>query len=421
MDKKQLRDILLLQNENRAIPERYIERDLINRINEFKDTPFIVIISGIRRCGKSTVLEQIRPRDSYYVNFDDERFVDFSVNDFQRLYETLIELYGERTHFFFDEIQNVDQWERFVRRLHNQKKKIYLTGSNASMLSRELGTHLTGRHISLELFPFSFKEYLVFKNFPVKSFKRLTSIDKSRLLNIFQQYMSEGGFPEYLQTGKIEYIQSVYENILYRDIITRYNLRSEKPLKITAHYAVSNIGKEISFNNIKNIIGLSSATTVREYFQYLENSYLLFLLPLYSDSLKKRIYNNKKVYCIDTKMASAIGFRFSQDEGRMLENVVYLQLRRNFRELFYHKSKNECDFVIRNGGVIVSAIQVCRDLHDGNRKREVNGLLDALQTYDLDQGLILTYDQEDEFELNGKKIIVMPVWMWLLKDPATAE
>lgn len=414
MDKEQLRDILLLQNEERADPDQYIRRDLTDRITKFKDTPFIIIISGIRRCGKSTLLDQIRPQDSYYVNFDDERFVDFSVDDFQRLYETLVELYGERTQFFFDEIQNVNGWERFVRRLHNQKNKIYITGSNASMLSKELGTHLTGRHISLELFPFSFREFLEFKDISLKSPGRLTSIDKSKMLNMFHQYLSDGGFPEYLRTGKTEYLQSIYENILYRDIITRYNLRSEKPLKITAHYAVSNIGKEISFNSIRKMIGLSSATTIREYFHYLENSYLMFLLPLYSDSLKIQIYNNKKVYCIDPKLASVVGFRFSRDKGRILENVVYLQLRRQFRELYYHKSKYECDFVVKNRDRIESAIQVCWYLNDANRKREINGLMDALQSYDLDEGLILSYDQNDEFELNGKRIIIMPVWMWLL-------
>lgn len=414
MNKEQLRDILLLQNEKITEEEFLIERELLKKIAEFEDTPFVIIISGVRRCGKSTLLKQIRPDDSYYINFDDERFVSFSVDDFQQMYEMLIELFGEQKKFFFDEIQNIKGWERFVRRLHNQKNKIYVTGSNASMLSKELGTHLTGRHIALELFPFSFREYLRFKNYELKELDRLTSIEKSKIKNIFLEFLDKGGFPEYLQTGKTEYLKSLYENILYRDIIVRYNLRSEKPLKVTAHFAASNVGKELSFNSIKNLTGLTSATTVKEYFQYLENSYLMFLLPMYSDSLKKQIYNNKKVYCIDSKLVETVGFRFSQDRGRILENTVFLQLKRQRKEIYYHREKKECDFVIKEGNAIVAVMQVTWSLDDENKKREIDGLMDALNSYDLDEGLILTFDQEDEFEKDDKHIVITPVWKWLL-------
>lgn len=414
MNKEQLRDILLLQNEKITEEEFLIERELLKKIAEFEDTPFVIIISGVRRCGKSTLLKQIRPDDSYYINFDDERFVSFSVDDFQQMYEMLIELFGEQKKFFFDEIQNIKGWERFVRRLHSQKNKIYVTGSNASMLSKELGTHLTGRHIALELFPFSFREYLRFKNYELKELDRLTSIEKSKIKNIFLEFLDKGGFPEYLQTGKTEYLQSLYENILYRDIIVRYKLRSEKPLKVTAHFAASNVGKELSFNSIKNLTGLTSATTVKEYFQYLENSYLMFLLPMYSDSLKKQIYNNKKVYCIDSKLVETVGFRFSQDRGRILENTVFLQLKRQRKEIYYHREKKECDFVIKEGNAIVAVMQVTWSLDDENKKREIDGLMDALNSYDLDEGLILTFDQEDEFEKDDKHIVITPVWKWLL-------
>ena len=416
MNKEQLRDILLLQNEKITTDEFLIERELLKKITEFENTPFVIIISGVRRCGKSTLLKQIRPDDSYYINFDDERFVSFSVDDFQQMYEMLIELFGERKKFFFDEIQNIKGWERFVRRLHNQNNKIYVTGSNASMLSKELGTHLTGRHIALELFPFSFGEYLLFKNYELKELDRLTSIEKSKIRNIFLEFLDKGGFPEYLRTGKTEYLKNLYENILYRDIIVRHNLRSEKPLKITTHFAASNVGKELSFNSIKNLTGLTSATTIKEYFQYLENSYLMFLLPMYSDSLKKQIYNNKKVYCIDSKLAETVGFRFSQDRGRMLENAVFLQLKRQCKEMYYHRGKKECDLVVKEGNAIVAAIQVTWSLNDENRKREIGGLMDALNSYDLDEGLILTFDREDEFKKDGKRIIIMPVWKWLLVE-----
>jgi len=353
-------------------------------------------------------------KESYYVNFDDERFVNFTVDDFQMLYETLIELFGDKHIFFFDEIQNVKSWERFVRRLHETGEKIYVTGSNASMLSRELGTHLTGRNITLSLYPFSFKEFLRFKNYSYDSLDRLTTEQKSILKRLFNEYLEKGGFPEFLQTEKDEYLKSVYENILYRDIITRYHLPQEKSIKEVVYYSVSNIGKEISFNKLRKLTNLTSATTIREYFEYLENSYLAFLISRYNPSLKKQIYYNKKVYFIDTAIAKILGFRTSDDVGRMLENIVFLHLKRQNKEIYFHKEKYECDFVIRKGINISEAIQVTHQLSD-NKEREINGLLEALNTYKLKEGLLLTSDQEDEIIKQKKKIIIKPVWKWLLK------
>jgi len=416
MDKDKLKQLLVEQNQIASLPN-FIPRELRTQINRFKDTSFIIIISGIRRSGKSTLLTQMKTeelKESYYVNFDDERFVNFTVDDFQMLYETLIELFGDKHIFFFDEIQNVKSWERFVRRLHETGEKIYVTGSNASMLSRELGTHLTGRNITLSLYPFSFKEFLRFKNYSYDSLDRLTTEQKSILKRLFNEYLEKGGFPEFLQTEKDEYLKSVYENILYRDIITRYHLPQEKSIKEVVYYSVSNIGKEISFNKLRKLTNLTSATTIREYFEYLENSYLAFLISRYNPSLKKQIYYNKKVYFIDTAIAKILGFRTSDDVGRMLENIVFLHLKRQNKEIYFHKEKYECDFVIRKGINISEAIQVTHQLSD-NKEREINGLLEALNTYKLKEGLLLTSDQEDEIIKQKKKIIIKPVWKWLLK------
>ncbi len=410
IDKSKLKDILLEQIKVKD--EFLIERELSNKIKEFKDDDFIIIISGVRRCGKSTLLHQLRTEESYYVNFDDERLIDFEVSDFQVLYELLIELFGEKKIFFFDEIQNVKGWERFVRRLHDSGMKIYVTGSNASMLSKELGTHLTGRHISFTLYPFSFKEFLKFKKFDVK--EKLTSKDRSNIKRLFNEYLNEGGFPEYLRTGKKEYLKSVFENIIYRDIIVRYNLKSEKPLMETVLFAASNIGKEISFNEVRKITGLSSATTIKEYFHYLSNSYIAFLIPRFDFSLKKQAYFNKKIYFIDSAMARFVGFRHSEDSGRLLENTVFLALKRENDEIFFYKEKNECDFIIREKGRINRAIQVTQYLKKNNREREINGLIEALKKFKLKQGLILTYDQEEEITIREKKIMIKPVWKWLL-------
>lgn len=417
MNKELLKQILLEQHPPTRNPQD-IPRELRTTIHKYKETPFIIILSGIRRCGKSTLLHQIRSEDhpdSYYINFDDERFVNFTVEDFQTLYECLLELFGEKNTFFFDEIQNIKIWERFVRRLHDNKKKVYVSGSNASMLSRELGTHLTGRNIPVSLYPFSFKEFLLFKKQSYDSLNVLTTEQKSKLKRYFNEYLKNGGFPEYLQTGKDEYLKTVYENILYRDIITRYHLPQEKPIKEVVYYAVSNIGKEISFNSLRKLTGLTSATTIREYFDYLENSYLAFLVLKYNPSLKKQIYSNKKIYFIDTGIARVLGFRTSDDIGRMLENIVFLHLKKQNKEIYFHKEKYECDFVIREGSRIAEAIQVTYEINDNNKEREVNGLVEALDTYKLNKGIVLTFDTEKEIIEQKKKIIFKPVWKWLLE------
>lgn len=415
MDRKHLKQLLLEHNQRKLIQD-FVPRQLQQQINQHKNSPFIIIISGIRRCGKSTILAQLRKEiDSYYVNFDDERLVYFTVQDFQQMYELLLELFGEKDTFIFDEIQNIPQWERFVRRLHNEGKKVYITGSNASMLSRELGTHLTGRQISLTLFPFSFKEFLIWNHVDYDLSKPTTK-QNATLQRLFTEYMRVGGFPEYLKTEKEEYLKALYENILYRDIITRYNIPHEHPLKIVATYAASNVGKELSFNQLKKLTGLSSATTVKEYFTYLENSYLCFLISRYHRSLKKQIYHTKKIYFIDSGLTRLLGFRASEDFGRMLENIVFLSLLRRGEEIFFHKEKYECDFVLRRGIRIGSAIQVTQSLAK-NKEREIRGLLEAMDNYKLKEGLIITEHQEETFRVANKKIIVKPIWKWLLEKP----
>ena len=412
MDRERLKEALLEHNQQK-LTSNFIPRELQQKLDEHAKSEFVIIVSGIRRSGKSTILTHLRQQlDSYYVNFDDERLIDFTVKDFVVLYELLQELFGEKDTFIFDEIQNIPAWERFVRRLHNEKKKVYVTGSNASMLSRELGTHLTGRHISLTMYPFSFREFCSFHkmNFDLLT---LTSSNKAKIKRLFAQYLKQGGFPEFLRSEKIEYLKSLYENILYRDIITRYNIPNEKPLKLTATYAARNVGKELSFNQIKKLTGLSSATTVKEYFSYLENSYLCFLISRYDDSLKKQIYYAKKAYYIDPAIASLLGFHSSEDYGRILENIVFIDLMREKKEIYFHKGKYECDFVLRQGTKIVQAIQVTKVLGK-NKDRELQGLLEAMKRYKLKKGLILTKDQSETFVVDKKKIEVKPVWKWLL-------
>ncbi|MBN2110168.1 MAG: ATP-binding protein [Methanosarcinaceae archaeon] len=419
MDTETLKKAVISQN---SIPgEEFIERDIFNKIKGSGENPFIIIINGIRRCGKSTLLQQIRrinKENRYYLNFDDERLIGFNIDDFQKVHEIYIELYGLQHTFFFDEIQNIDKWETFVRRMHDNRNKVYITGSNASMLSRELGSRLTGRHLSYTLYPFSFREYLRFSNISVSKDDFYLTEPRSIIKKHFNEYLIAGGIPEYLMYGNTDYLKSLYESIIYRDVIARYNLPDVKTLKDLIHYLASNIGREFSFNSLRKMLGLSNATTVKEYLNYFENSFLIFTVPRYSPSLKKQIYSNKKVYFIDNGLVNNISFRFSENRGSMLENIVFLALKRRNVQVYFHKDRKECDFVIRDGYEIREAIQVTQDLEDpGIRKRETEGLKEAMDMYGLKEGMILTEDTEEEIVLQDKRmIIVKPVWKWLLEN-----
>lgn len=411
-----LKTVVLEQNKFQ-LDRPLISRDVFSTLNKWHEEPGIIIISGLRRCGKSTLLHQMKDlHDGYFLNFDDERLISFSVNDFQKLDEIFYELFGERNIYYFDEIQNVDNWERFVRRLYDFQKKIYITGSNAHLLSKELGTHLTGRYLQCTLFPFSFKEFMRLKEIHYSYDDFFVTAGKAKLKRAFADYFQLGGIPEYLKTENREYIKTLYENILYRDVLVRHNISKEKTMKELMLFALSNVGKQISYNKLKSLVGLKNSTTVKEYFNYLENSYLIFLLSKFSYSLKENIYANKKLYIIDNSFASILGYRFSDDAGRFLENLVLLELKRQNKEIYYFQEKNECDFIVKEGVMIKQAIQVCYEISDENKTREYNGLLAAMKRFQLSEGLLLTYDQEDEDIVENKKINIKPVWKWLLGE-----
>ena len=367
--------------------------------------PHALIISGIRRAGKSTLLHQLSKRiiNFHYLNFEDPRLTKFGLNDFEKLDEIFIKEYGDYEYYLFDEIQKVETWELFVRSRLDKEKKFIITGSNASLLSRELGMSLTGRHVDLELFPFSFKEYLLFKN------------KKAELLT-FKEYLTNGGFPEYVKYNNSEILQRLFTDIIQRDIVARYKLREPKILEQMAVYLLTNIGREFSYNNLKEIFNLGSVSTVTAYISYFEDSYLLFSVPKFSFSLKKQLVNPRKIYAIDNGLAKVNAVSFSSDNGRLLENTVFLGLRRKFKNIFYFHGKYECDFLVRDRDKIITAIQVCYNLNEDNKEREVKGLIDALNEVELNEGLILTYDQEDIFKIDKKKIIVKPVWKWLMEQ-----
>ncbi len=398
--KETLRHIVTGQRTELESYEYGTERDDLGRIP--LELPFAVIISGIRRSGKSTLLHQLLRKlpDFYYLNFEDTRLISFESSDFEKLDEVFHEEFGSSEFYLLDEIQNIDGWEIFVRSRLDRHKRFFIIGSNASLLSRELGTRLTGRHMNVEIFPFSFHEALRFMG------KRSSS--KS-----FERYFNNGGFPEYLKYEKPEILRELLLDILHRDIVSRYNIRETRALQEITIYLLTNVGKEFSYNGLKKMFGFGSVNTPISFVSYLEDSYLLFTIPKFDYSLKKQLVNPKKVYSIDNAMSTANSASFPSDKGRMLENLVFLTLRRTYREIYYFREKGECDFLVRVDGVIKMAIQVTYELNEDNKRREIEGLLEAMDEFGLVTGLILTYDQEDEIAIQGKTIKITPAWKWM--------
>lgn len=413
---KELIKAVIYDQQSLGWDERFIKRSIPTGL---LDNEEIGVISGVRRCGKSTLLHQIRAtRDEhdYYLNFDDERLINFTVENFQLLYETFIELFGLQKTFYFDEIQNINGWERFVRRLHDHGNKVFITGSNATILSRELGTHLTGRYLAFELYPFSFIEFLKFNGRTVSSKNISSTAGKSELQRFFSEYLVQGGFPAYLKNQNEAYLKSLYESILYRDVMVRNHLTSERELLELVYYLASNISRLASYNSLTKVAGVKNATTVKNYLGFLQNTYLLFLVQKFDYSLKKQLQNSKKIYFIDNALVNRLGFSFSGEKGRMLENLVFIELKRKEKEVFYHHDRHECDFVIKEGPKITGAIQVCYTFDSPDaREREIRGLMDAIQRYGLQNGMIITNDLEETVRINDCKVNIIPAWKWLLE------
>ncbi len=422
MERQQLKQVIIDQRQQLNLPESFIARNIRDELASLQKTRQILVITGIRRSGKSTLLQEIRnnaKEKNYYFNFDDNRLTNFTLADFEILLELFVELYGAEKTAYFDEIQNIPEWERFVRRLHDQGYKIYITGSNATMFSQELGTRLTGRYIKIELYPFSFAEYVSWKKPELLTSKQLTSMQKAELQNLFAGFYENGGFPEFLLLKNKAYLQNLFESILYRDIIVRFGV-NERAVKELCVFLASNISSNITYNSLRKTLGLANATTVSDYCSYLSNSYLCFFVNRFSYSLKEQIHYAKKTYFIDHALAKAIGFRSSDDQEKTLENIVFLELKRCACEIYFHKQKYECAFVLKQGTKIVVALQVSLSLQNAaTKKRALQGLIEAMENYGLTQGFVLTENDKISTEQvhNGNSkytIHVIPIWRWLL-------
>jgi uncharacterized protein len=396
--------------------ENIIKREL--KITEIS-TDVASIITGVRRCGKSILTFLLTlDKPSVYVNFEDER-LQVKLEELNLILEAAHSLKGEVEFIVFDEIQYIKGWERFVSRIL-PTRKIVITGSNARLLSKEFSTFLTGRHVDYELFPFSFREYLKYKNSHPNIY--LTK-DISKTKDFLIEYIKIGGFPLAYKTGR-NFLAENYRDIIERDVIQRYNIKYKTVLKELGRYYVSNAAKEISFNKLKNILNVKSVQTIRDYSQYLSNAYLIFILERYSPKLKQQMIAPKKVYCIDNGIVTTIGFKISEDFGKLMENLVGIELLRRKSywyknvEVFYWKDyqQNEVDFVIKEGLEIKQLIQVTyASSKDEIEKREIRALLKAGKLLKCKNLLIITWDYEDEIKINNKIIKCLPLWKWLLE------
>lgn len=413
-----LKQIILDQQEIlHAQNKRYVQRYIAD---EWLQTSEILIISGIRRCGKSVLMQQIRDRlveKDFFFNFDDERLANFKLDDFQKLQECFVELFGEQHTYYFDEIQNIEGWERFVRRLYNAGNKIVITGSNARMLSRELGTHLTGRYIQVEIYPFSFQEYLAMNEIPVNAKTLYTTTGRATMVKSFVKYMECGGFPKFLQDGSVSYLTSLYESIIYRDILTRNGLTNEKEMLELMFYLASNATKRVTYSSLGKVVGIQHPDTIKNYLEYIQQTYLISQLFRYDPSVKKQMMSPKKIYFVDNAIIKRIGFNATENNGVFLENLVFIELKRRGWDVYYYADKKECDFIVRKGLHISDAYQVTLKMDSPQtREREIAGVREAMQAYSLSKGYILTFEGKETINFDDGTIVeVVPVWEWILQ------
>jgi predicted AAA+ superfamily ATPase len=401
------------------ITERYCSGEAIKYLG-YKE---ILAITGVRRSGKTYLMfylmqhllkKNVPEENILYLNFEDERLAFISPEDLDKIYEWYIEFSKTKgkLYFFLDEIQNVPMWEKWLSRSFD-KIKFVISGSNSTLLSSELATAITGRHIEMSLYPFSFKEYISYKDKSL--FQNMYSSESSaKISNYFKEYLDLGGFPEISLNGKKDLLRQYYKTILLRDVISRYNIKYKDYIEKLSLYLVSNVGKQISLYALakENPIGIN---TIKNYLNFIEKCFLLFFINKFDYSLKKQHANPKKVYAVDIALAREISFKFTEDKGRVLENIVFIELKRRNKDSYYHKGTYECDFVIKEGLKISEAIQVCFDMNDDNRKRELNGLLEAMEKYALKHGIIITNDQEGEIQIKKKKITLKKISNFLLE------
>ncbi len=422
MDIEEIKKIIIDQREE--IEDTFDKKRIINRelpkeeLLKSLEHPNILAVLGVRRCGKSILSHMlIRGRKYAYINFDDERVFGIEAKDLNNVLQAFYEIYGTGIEYLIlDEIQNVPGWELFANR-QRRTKKVILTGSNAKLLSGELATHLTGRYVDFTLYPFCFKEFLELKGVKpdIYSTKSIAGIK-----NALREYIKIGGFPEAHLFGK-GMTARIYEDIIHKDIISRHRIKNKKTFSDIAKYLISNFSGEFTFGKLKNITAIKNVHTVKNYVEYLESSYLILPVKRFTFKLKEQMLAPRKVYCIDTGIINSIAFKFSEDIGKVMENLVAVELHRRksyygAAEVYYWKDyqQREVDFVLKEGGTIKELIQVSYASSENDiKEREITALLKASQELNCGNLSVITWDYEGDIG----EIKCKPLWKWLLMAP----
>ncbi|MCK4613749.1 MAG: ATP-binding protein [Thermoplasmata archaeon] len=405
--------------------ERIIDREQRPSWERFTDSPSVKVTMGVRRSGKTVFTHLLLGQRNYgFVNFDDERLAFLDREGLNDLLEGLYEVYGELDYLLLDEIQNVTGWELFVNRLPRRGIRVFVTGSNANLLSRELSTHLTGRFVQMELLPFSFREFLLWRGFEEDE---TTTKGRAMLKRQLTEYTKIGGFPEVVRAPELRntYLSNLYSSIIAKDIIARHRIRYVRTFREMAANIISNFSNYITYNKLKNVHGLKSVHTAKNYVDLLTEAYLVFTIDKYSPKPREIVNSPKKVYAIDTGLIDTIALSSTENRGRIIENLAFLELLR-WRslnpsvEIYYWKDYqgHEIDFVIKKGPEVTGLIQVTYvSGMDELEKRELRSLLKGSELLGCKNLILITWDLEGRQTMDGRGIRFVPLWKWLLKAP----
>ncbi|MDO8872028.1 MAG: ATP-binding protein [Methanoregula sp.] len=409
--------------------EEYVPRtDYLTTLKLFRRSGEIIVLTGIRRSGKSTLLKlemqdlanDVEKNQLVYINFEDPRF---SGNLDAKTLDRIFDAYRENinpdgeVYLFLDEVQNVEGWEKWVRTAHElHKAKIYVTGSSSKLLSGEIATSISGRYLQLEVYPLTFKEFLVFNTMECKNISDY-SANRIAINRLFTGYLKYGGFPRIVTVEedlKKEELMSYFNTILLKDILARYRLRNFDMLKKLVEYLLTNDTKQNSIHSVSRALKYNYET-VDDYINYVKQVFLLSELRNFNYSLRKQLVSDIKYYAIDTGFVNAVSFSFSENIGRLYENVVFNELVRRGKSIFFlNENDKECDFIVREGTGITGAYQVCYDLNERNAQREIAGLVMACKKFDLNEGYIITESTFRTVTEDGVRIRIIPITGFLL-------
>lgn len=421
------KDIVLNQKRQKEqlLTGKYVPRTQDQFGKKWLDSSLIKVVLGPRRAGKSVYsLTLLKDRPFMYFNFDEEAVATLDVTDTHALMKELHAAYGPIKTILFDEIQNLPKWELFANRLHREGYNLVLTGSNANLLSKDLATHLTGRHMPIEILPFDFNEFLQAKKFTIDPQYGSLPEERGTLLNLMEQYLQNGGFPE-VEVSNLDpkdYLQVLFDALLFKDVVKRHKVKFSTKVSVLGVHLINNFASLYTTRKILDVLDLKSATTTEKYINFLEEAYLIFSVSRYSHQSVRRIKSPRKVYAVDNGFVTAKAIQHSPDKGKLMENLVFMELvKRGFepkRELFYYKTRNnrEVDFVAKKGIDVTGLYQVCYEsVNQSVEEREVKALIEASGELKEDNLTVLTWDEEREVEKGGKTVKFKPLWKWLLK------